>query len=76
MFEDLFGEFSDSEEQGTVDTSTPADPHPVSDSEMEVAQNDDEANWEDVLPAADEGPPVTPKPLEGVFFVGNRIFVS
>ena len=55
LFQDLFGDFSDSDVNQPDLGPGPSDPHPVSESEMEVALND-EADWEDVLPASSEGP--------------------
>ena len=63
VFEELFGEFSNSDAIPT-DFATSRVPHPVSDSEMEVVVNDDDG-WEDVLPAADEGPSIVTKVPDG-----------
>ena len=64
LFEELFGEFSDTDGLPSDSPVGQMGPHQVSDSEMEVALND-EAQWTDVLPASDEGPPIIPKAPDG-----------
>ena len=64
LFEKLFGEFLDTDGTPSDTPVGQTGPHQVSDSEMEIALNDD-AQWEDVLPASDEGPPITPKAPDG-----------
>ena len=65
----MFGDISDSDVPPVGSEEPKNDPHPISDSEMEVAVND-EAEWEDVLPASDEGPPISAKAPDGIIFFG------
>ena len=70
LFEELFGDFLDSKQSPMRADVAQSGPHQVSDLEMEVALHND-AKWEDVLPASEEGPPITQKAPEGECF-GKR----